>query len=111
MSAHPRPLTDAELSAALAPHVNAIWPLDQLLKLCRAWNDDAPTAELARRTGRSRHAALGKVQRLKAHGVIAGRESPINQDAPKRGTVHVIRPLPPGAGTLPLLPSERGAHP
>jgi GcrA cell cycle regulator len=74
------------------------WPEERVLALRAAWDEGLSTAAIGRRIGVSKSAVNAKADRLG----LPGRESPIRRRTePKR-----VKPLRPGASTLPPLASE-----
>jgi hypothetical protein len=75
-------------------------------ELIELWNWRGPdgeylrAAEIGRRLGRTKNSVVGSVDRLKKSGVLRVRGPSTSADLP------CAQPLPPGARTLPLLPSE-----
>jgi hypothetical protein len=103
------------LRDVLAAFVTPEWPIEKLLVLYLEWRAGTPTAEIGNLCGTSKHAVVGKAHRLIESGVLrgllAGRASPIVRQAVDNDGERSPRPkpLPPGARTIPLLPSERAA--
>jgi GcrA cell cycle regulator len=76
------PATADEWRTALQPHANDVWPVGKLVALCLGWIAGEKTFALAARLQVSKNAAVGKVHRLVAKGVLAGRPSPIRGGSP-----------------------------
>ena len=73
----------------LVPHEYA-WPDEAVQTLIAMWRAGAPRAEIARKLGISKHSVGAKVQRLKARGLLVGRENPVSRNRPGRRP----KPLP-----------------
>ena len=79
------------------------WTDEAVATLRRLWATNLSTAEIAKQMKTSKNAVVGKANRLG----LAGRESPIKP--PPEPRPYRPQPLPPGARTLPPLPSELAA--
>ena len=77
------------------------WTDDLVLRLRKLWTEGQPASEIARRLRRSKNAVVAKADRIG----LPGRPSPIRQASAQTPRA---QPLPPGARTLPPLPSEMG---
>jgi len=79
------------------------WTDEDVATLRRLWATNLSTAEIGERLKTSKHAVVGKANRLG----LAGRESPVKPSPEPRP--YRPQPLPPGTRTLPPLPSELAA--
>lgn len=99
------PATGDELRTALQPYASDTWPVDKLVRLCLGWIAGEKTVALADRLQVSKNAAVGKVHRLVAWGLLGARPSPLlgapltpeQRDERRQARVPVA--------TLPPLPS------
>lgn len=79
------------------------WTVADLEMLATLWADQKnSTAEIGRRINRSKHSVVGKAHRQE----LPPRPSPIIRRPVAPVPTPRAQPLPPGARTLPPLPSE-----